>query len=79
MIPLTFYLGGDLKNKWLIVYSEGGEQARPQSTSPYVWATDGFPTVTGQPYSEDTSENLPAVELGKGYWIYLTGEGMLVP
>ncbi|PIU57736.1 MAG: hypothetical protein COS88_00260, partial [Chloroflexi bacterium CG07_land_8_20_14_0_80_51_10] len=79
MIPLTFYLGDDLKGEWLIAYTEGGEQARPQSTSPYVWATDGFPTVTGRPYSEDTSENLPAVELGKGYWIYLTGEGILVP
>lgn len=79
MMPLTFYLGDVLKDEWLLVYTGDGEQARPQSTSPYIWATDGFPTVTGEPYSEDTSENLPRVELGMGYWIYLTDEGVLVP
>jgi len=79
MMPLTFYLGDDLKDEWLIVYTQDGEQARPQSTSPYVWATDGFPTLTGNPYSEDPSDNLPRVELGEGYWIYLAGEGVLVP
>jgi hypothetical protein len=70
-MPLTFYLGDTLKDEWLIVYTEEGEQARPQSISPYIWATDGFPTITGEPYSADNSDNLPAVELGKGYWIYL--------
>ncbi|MFO8102422.1 MAG: Ig domain-containing protein [Dehalococcoidia bacterium] len=78
VMPLTFYLGADMKGKWMIVYTEEGSQARPKSTSPYVWATDSFPTITGKPYSED-DDNLPAVELGKGYWIYLTGEAVLIP
>ncbi|MFA4836992.1 MAG: hypothetical protein WC749_13095 [Dehalococcoidia bacterium] len=79
MMPLTYYLGDSLKDKWSIVYNAEGDQARPQSTSPYIWANDGFPTITGEPYSADTSDSLPAVELGKGYWIYLSGDGMLVP
>jgi len=79
MMPLIFYLGEDLKDEWLIVYTKDGLQARPQSTSPYVWATDDFPTLTGRPYSEDPSNNLPKVEMGKGYWIYLVDEGVLVP
>ncbi len=78
MMPLAFYLGADLKDKWMIVYTEDGAQARSKSTSPYVWATDSFPTITGKPYSED-EDNLPAVELGKGYWIYLTDEAVLIP
>ena len=78
MMPLTFYLGADLKDEWIVVCTDTGAQARSKSTSPYVWATDSFPTITGEPYSED-SDNLPALELGKGYWIYLTGEGVLVP
>ena len=79
MMPLTFYLGEDLKGKWIVVYNEDGEQARPQSRSPYVWATDGFPTLTNEPFSANPSRNLPRVELGKGYWIYLDKEGVLVP
>ena len=79
ILPLTFYLGDDLKDEWLILYNEDGEQARPKATSPYIWATDGFPTVTGEPFSENNSENVPGVEPGKGYWLYLTGEGVLVP
>ncbi|GEM_PF-1403498 len=78
MMPLTFYLGADLKDEWMVAYTESGAQARYKSTSPYIWATDSFPTITGEPYSED-EENLPVVELGKGYWIYLTDEGMLIP
>ena len=79
MMPLTFYLGDDLKDEWLIVYTHDGEQTRPQATSPYAWATDGFPTLTGNPYSEDPSDNLPRVELGAGYWIDLASEGVLAP
>ncbi|MDD5093680.1 MAG: hypothetical protein PHV74_04765 [Dehalococcoidia bacterium] len=78
-MPLSFYLGDDLKGKWLTVYTEEGDQSRPQSTSPYIWATDGFPSITGEPYSANRSDNLPAVELGKGYWIYLIDAGVLVP
>jgi len=79
MVPLTFYLGEELKRAWLIVVSESGDEARAKSTSPYVWATDGFPTTTGEPSFEDDSENLPVVELGNAYWIYLTEDGVLIP
>lgn len=78
MMPLTFYLGSELKDEWMIVYTGDGAQARMATTEPYVWATDSFPTITGEPFSED-EDNLPIVELGKGYWIYLTGKGVLVP
>lgn len=78
-MPLIFYLGDDLKDEWLIAYTEDGAQARTKSTTPYVWATDSFDTVNGEPYSADTSENLPAVQLGKGYWLYLADEGVLIP
>ena len=79
MMPLAFYLGGELRGRWAIVYADDGEHVRSWPVSPHIWATDGFPTITGEPYSEDPSDNLPAVELGKGYWIYLTEEGILVP
>lgn len=78
VMPLTFYLGDDLKDEWMIVYDDKGAQARTKSTSPYIWATDSFTTITGEPFSKD-SDNLPVVELGKGYWIYLTGKGVLIP
>ena len=78
VMPLTFYMGADLKDEWMVLYTDTGAQARAKSTSPYVWATDSFPTITGEPCSED-SDNLPVLELGKGYWLYLTGEGVLVP
>ncbi len=77
-IPLTLYLGADLKDEWVIVYTRNGAQARWKSNAPYVWATDSFPTITDRPYSE-SKDNLPVMELGKGYWIYLTDEGMLIP
>ncbi|MBT9163312.1 MAG: hypothetical protein DDT24_00218 [Chloroflexi bacterium] len=70
-MPLAFYLGREMEGEWEIVYSADGEQARSWPRKPHIWATDGFPTITGEPYSEDPSDNLPAVELGKGYWIYL--------
>ena len=78
VMPLTFYLGADLKDKWVILYTENGSQARSKSTSPYVWATDSFPTSTGKP-SFEHNNNLPVLELGKGYWIYLAQEGQLIP
>jgi len=77
MMPLTYYLGQNLKNKWAIVRTATGAEARPTSTSPYVWATDSFPTLTGKPFSQD-SDNLPVVEMGKGYWIYLSTRGLLI-
>ncbi|MFO8009374.1 MAG: hypothetical protein R6U89_01035 [Dehalococcoidia bacterium] len=77
-MPLTHYLGADLKGEWAVLYNESGAQARAKSTSPYVWAMDSFPTMTGRPLSED-KDNLPAVELGHGYWIYIIGEGVFIP
>ncbi len=78
VMPLTFYLGADLKDKWIVLCTEDGAQARSKSTSPYVWATDSFPTSTGKP-SFENNNNLPVLELGKGYWIYLAQEGQLIP
>ncbi len=78
-IPFTRYLRDDLKSEWRIIYTEEGQQARPQSIFPYVWASEGFPTVICNPYLENPSDNLPMVELFKGYWIYLTEEGVLIP
>lgn len=78
MMPLTHYLGQNLKNKWVIVTTDTGAEARPTSSSPYVWATDSFPTLTGEPFSQD-KDNLPVVEMGKGYWIYLSTRGILIP
>ena len=78
-MPLRRYLGKDLADKWVAVYDENLEEARPQSVSPYIWASGGFATTTGEPYYEDPSHNLPVVELGRGYWLYLKDEGVLVP
>lgn len=77
IMPLTYYLGQNLKNKWAVIRTGEGAEARPASTSPYVWATDAFPTLTGEPFSED-DDNLPVVEIGKGYWIYLSARGVLI-
>ncbi len=78
-MPLRFYLGDELKGKWSVLYTENRESARYQSTKPYVWASEDFPTSTGESYSEDPSTNLPVVESGKGYWIYFSEAGTLVP
>lgn len=77
-VPLTYYLGNDLKGKWTVVYTADGAQARSKSTSPYVWATNNFPTNTGLPSFQDR-DNLPIVEFGQGYWIYITEQGTLIP
>ncbi|MFP3975423.1 MAG: hypothetical protein ACLFVK_04280 [Dehalococcoidia bacterium] len=78
-MPLRFYLGDGLKDKWSVLYTENWESARYQSTKPYVWASDNFPTTTGEAYSDNPSANLPVVELGKGYWIYFNEGGTLIP
>ena len=78
-LPLQSYLGEDLAEKWVVIYDENLEEARPQSLYPYIWASGGFATTTGEPYYEDPSHNLPVVELGQAYWLYLKDEGVLVP
>jgi len=77
MAPLTFYLGAELKGEWLVVIDENGAEAKARSTEPYVWSTNGFPMVSGEAWLEN--DDLPVVELGKAYWIYLTDDGMLIP
>lgn len=78
-LPLQSYLGEDLAGKWVVVYDENLEEARPQPLYPYIWASGGFTTTTGEPYYEDPSHNLPALRLGQAYWLYLKDEGVLVP
>lgn len=79
LVPLREYLGRTLKDKWVTVYDENLEEARPQPVSPYIWASGGFATITGEPYYEDPFHNLPALRLGQAYWLYLKDEGVLVP
>jgi len=77
MVPLTFYLGAELKGERLVVIDENGAEAKARSTEPYVWSTNSFPTVSGEAWLEN--DDLPVVELGKAYWIYLTEDGVLIP
>ena len=77
-MPLTHYLGADLKGKWIAIFTENSAQARAKSTAPYVWASNSFPNGGDYPFS-GYSEDMPVVELGKGYWIYITNEGILIP
>ena len=75
-------VGDYLKNisgKWAVIYNEEGEEARPSSYYPYIWATDGFPTITGKPFSNDPGENLPKLEILKAYWIYMIAPGYIIP
>ena len=78
-MPLRDYLGEDLAEKWVVVYDENLQEARPQPLHPYIWASGGFATTTGEPYYADPSHNLPVVSPGKAYWLYLKDKGILVP